>query len=419
MILDTSLPKKKPSPNFFLIFVLLLAAAGAYIPTGSSDIALPILLKEKNYSDTFIGIILGLHLISYSSACLLVPSFSKKFSCTKILYFTIANTLLSLLMFIFSNHPALFISYYILQGAFTAITIVILTDAIATISHPMANKGILMGIFVIMSSAGYFAGIVLTPQFHVASVNNFLLASCIFAACFLPLFCSNSFHFFIKQKIQEKLQSPINFYSSIKALKTIPIGLIAILIYGINDNVIDGLIPIWGMSHGMTIKESSSLSIPILVGGVILTPFLSLSFKFFGYRKAGLIYSFILILIFITAHILNLYYPKFAFISPHASLLVKTFHLHRPLMIIGGGIINVFETLYLCIIADHFEGALLTGVCSTSIFLSHISGAIACAMSGYVIAHNTYHHLGIFLILINSLLMIALFAQNFPKKNFA
>ncbi|MBM3856691.1 MAG: MFS transporter [Verrucomicrobia bacterium] len=415
MTLAQSSTKKESFNKNFLIFALLLAAIGAYIPPGSSDIALPILLKEKNYSDTFIGIVLGLYLISYASACLLLPSCFKKFARSQILYFTIANTLLSLLTFAFSNHPILFMSCYIVQGGLTAITIIILTDAITTLSHKTTNKNILMGFFVNMTSAGYFLGIALTGRSYVASVGDFLIISCIFVICFLPLCCSKSFHYLIEPKIHEELPPSINVYNPIKAFKIIPIGLITIIIFGINDNVVLGLTPIWGISHGMNTKEAAFLTIPILIGGVILTPFLSLPFKFFGYLKTALLYLLILITLFTIIHFCNLYDPKLALLFPSASLFVKMFD--HPLIIIIGGLINAFEALYLCVIADQFKGTALIEACAIATFLSHVAGAMACAISGYIIADGSYHQFGTFLITINAVLMIALLKQYFSKKN--
>lgn len=401
--------------NFFILSIFL-ATAGAYVALGASDVAISILLKEKNYSEGVIGIIFGLHLITYAGGCLLFSYFVNKFSYKSIFYFSIANTLLALFSFVFPNHPALFGSYYVAEGGFTAIAVVILTNLIATLSHQVANKNLLMGFFSTIASSGYLIGIVLTDRSPIAAPKNFFMITVFFAICVLPLCSMKSFSNFLKGEASQNLRPLTHNHDFIKLLNLIPMGLLCIIIFGMNDSVIPDLVPIWGIHHGMGVKEAAFLSIPILIGGVILTPFLSLPFRRFGYTKIAITYLSILIGLFIIIHILNLYEPKLALPFPNAPLVVKMFD--HPLLVIIGGIINTFEALYLCIIADHFKGTSLMETCTFATFLSYVAGAIGCAIGGCIIAETNYHHFGVFLIITNSIFLIALLSSLLLQKYF-
>ncbi|HLB33453.1 MAG: hypothetical protein A3F67_07275 [Verrucomicrobia bacterium RIFCSPHIGHO2_12_FULL_41_10] len=403
-------PLKSKAGLVILLIELGLAVLGINAVLGFSDTTIPMVLKQKGLSDTQNSLNFSLYLISFIVGCFLVIPLFKKFSSRTVVILSTMGAVASLAGFAFTTHILPIIIWYSFQGICSAVITVIFSNIITTVSDFIKNKGAFMGFFVAAMSLGYYLGeegVAFLDHFH--GYNSFLIMTLIAGIASLPMIFSQHIHELMEPGIKEIETSPVNFFSSLKSIYILPVVFLSIMMFGINDNTFIGLIPLWGLDQGYSAENSALLATPIIMGGIVLTSFFGNFFDYFGYIKTALIYAVILIVSFFVMHLAGLYFL--------AQTPIFMGMVVSPSLFVLGGIINAFQSLYLCVLSEKFKGALLTGVCAAAVCLEHIAGAVTTPMCGYAMTHHGNHRLGLSLIFINGICILFFLFQLWKKRN--
>lgn len=402
--------------KYFLILNIELALAilGIYGAAGYSDIEIPILLKEKKLPDILNSINYSFYLFTYTVGCLLVLPLFKKYSSRCIVSFMVLGFLISLLVFSFTSSIFLLITWYSIQGLCCAVILVIFSNVVTTVTNYQENKGVFTGIFVTITSLGYFLGAASVGFLNNCMFKNpCLIVTLIAAACTFPLFFSKVIHKLVDLGVQDITKNVISPLKSIKNILKAPICFFSIMIYGINSNIIIGLAPIWSLDQGNNPSDAATLTSVLLVGGIFLASFFSSIISHISFLKSALIYFFTLTISLLIMHFVSMHSIRIHFSSEY----MNPIHLlHHPFLLIISGVICSFQALYLCILSAKFKGAALIGACASASFLQHFIATVTSPFSGYLMTKDGYRSLGPSLISLNLIFFLILIIQFFIQK---
>jgi predicted MFS family arabinose efflux permease len=176
--------------------------------------------------------------------------------------------------------------------------------------------------------------------------------------------------------------------------------------FGFNRNVLEGLIPAWGIDEGYLLHSAELLVTPLLLGGIFITPILAGITERLSFNKRALLYSTIVLCGFGILHF-----------HRHPSHLV--FHmglLDNPLLYVLGGAIYVFHALYLCILSERFKGEELTAACASATYVGQAAGALTTLVTGFSMSHYGHDYLGLCMLLLNGLFVVFFLYQIKRKR---
>ena len=411
----TPLPPLGKRSLYLLITELGLAVFGVYISSGFNSVAISVLLKEKGLSDALNSLNLSLYIMGYIAGCFLVIFLFRKLSSQKATLFVIVGILMSVLAFAFIKQTIFLIFWNFIQGVFAAAIAVIFSNIVTTISCFMKNKSFFIAIYVSVSSLAFFLGVEsIGFLYKISHVSPFLLLTLFTGILSLPLIFSKGIHEAMEPGVEEHKASSVNLLSSMKSLVTIPVAFFSIIMYGLNNNII-GLIPIWELDQGYGLGNVAILITPLIMGGIILTSFFGSFSHYIGVTKTALIYTAILLSSIFIMHLRS--FRNFSEIPLFLGMV------ESPILFISGGVINAFQSLYLCILSDRFKGAALTGACASASFLSHVVGVIVVPLGGLMMVKKGHHSLGVLILVINGVfvafLLFQLWKQRKSSRNYS
>lgn len=411
MALQDLLKNKKK----FLLFCITLALAilGIYGAAGYTALEIPILLKEKKLPDFLTSIDYSISLFTYTLGCLLIFPFFKRYSSQKIFLFTLLGFLSSFLIFAFTSSILFLVIGYAIQRLCSAIIFIIFSNIVTTVSNYQKNKGVFTGFFVTLMSLGIFLGAAIFQPLKIKFFNPWLLLLLLTILCSFPMVISNLIHRLVDSEAHDIAENPTSPLKSIKNIIALPVCFFAIMIFGINNNIILGLTPLWILDQANRPENVATLTSSFLLGGILLVSLFSSIISHISFLKTALIYFSFLIISFLIVHIVSMHSIKINFLPEYAFFLHIFCH---PFLLIIAGLICSFQSLYFCILSENFKGAALIGVCAIASFLQHLIGAITSPFSGYVMSMYGYRSLGLSLISLNLIFFTILLVQLFLQK---
>lgn len=210
----------------------------------SLSLTLPLLslmLEARGVSNTWIGINTAVAGVSALIVSPMTTGLVRRFGTTRLIYMAIAAGCLSLLVLPSSPFWMWFPLRFVLTGAITVLFVV--SEFWINASAPDGQRGLIMGIYATVLSAGFALGPAILAIFGSDSAIPFAVAIVSFLLAAVPVAMAGGFVPQVEGRPNHRLMA---------LLFVAPAATLAALVYGAGESTMFAFMALWGIRSGMT-----------------------------------------------------------------------------------------------------------------------------------------------------------------------
>ncbi|MBT5654673.1 MAG: MFS transporter [Alphaproteobacteria bacterium] len=372
--------------NPVLIIFLLVFTLGFSLAMGFYWILLTEELYKRKFSTEHIAMVLTMGSIAFFVVGLFLQKLMRSFSYKKIYFFS-ALALCALIpgSVILEWNYLLFIFVFLIGIAVANINM--LTDVLINRYADKKHLSTLLGLYTTVMAMGYGLGPSLVSVIPRGNHLPYLLCSTLILMTFIPVL-------FLKYK--EIRSSEKTEKMSLNLIFLVPLALITAFFFGINDETISDLFPIYAEEKGYSRGGAGLLLTVLLMGGVFLPVFIGILADKFKRHWVLLACVTTLVLSFLIGHYMNVHV-----------------YVWGILLFLAGGTIASLDLLGFSLIAERLKGEELDGAVIGSSMIYSIGAIMGPLTAGLFM--NGMGGVGLiwFIVIINLMFLggIALFLK--------
>jgi len=210
----------------------------------SLSLTLPLLslmLEARGISETWIGINTAVAGLSALIVSPMATDLVRRFGTTRLIYMAIAAGCISLLLLPPAPFWLWFPLRFVLTGSITILFVV--SEFWINASAPDGHRGLIMGIYATVLSAGFALGPAVLAIFGSDSIVPFAVAIVSFLSAALPVALAGAFIPQVEGRPNHRLMA---------LLFVAPAATLAALVYGAGESTMFAFMALWGIGTGMT-----------------------------------------------------------------------------------------------------------------------------------------------------------------------
>jgi len=209
---------------------------------------LSLMLEARGISDTWIGLNTAVAGLGALVTAAVVPRLVGRFGTVRLLYAAVIAGAVALLLLPPSPFWAWFPIRFVLTGAITVLFVV--SEFWINATAPDGKRGLVMGIYASVLSAGFAAGPAVLAIFGSASPIPLAVATISFVLAAIPVALAGN----VVPKVEGRSKLPM-----ISLVFVAPAAILAALVFGAGESTTLAFIALWGQRSGFAEAEAALL----------------------------------------------------------------------------------------------------------------------------------------------------------------